>query len=115
MGSVSQSQSLARTGCGTPWLGQDGVLPWPGQDGVALWPGHNGVSPRTGWLIPLPPARSRWGPPGQNSTAALAMRRAVCLLSSRRRTVLLLHIAQDALEAGECPTSLKLILGTYLD
>ena len=58
---------LASTGWGTPWPGQYWVPSQfqPGQDGVSPSPGDRTVEP------------------------VLATRRAVCLLRSRRRTVLL--------------------------
>ena len=105
---------LARTGWGIPWPGLDGTH-WPGLDGVSLGPdwmvptGQDWMGyplARTGWYSL---ARTGWvsPQPGQDGVPHLprdrtvdrirAMRRAVCLLRSRRRTVLfcVVSVIQD--------------------
>ena len=80
-----------------PWWG----IPIPGQKGMGCsQPGQDGVPPSQDWGNPLPqpgqdgvPPGQDWGtplPPPLNRTAerVLATRRAVCLLRSRRRTLL---------------------------
>ena len=64
----------ARTGMVYPWPGQDGVPPHHVRMGYPPWPDQDGVPPP---------------PQDRAAERALATRRAVCLLRSRRRTFLL--------------------------
>ena len=95
---------LASTGWDTPWQGQDGVPSQPGQDEVP--PGQD----RLRYPPPSPPIRTGWGtlliPPGQDrleypspppppprprdrtAQRVFSARWPICLLRSRRRTIL---------------------------
>ena len=79
---VRMGGTLARSGWGVPQPGQDRGVPRPGMDCPLS---RDGVHPCPGMGYPPPP------PPTRDRTAdgVLDTRRAVCLLRSRRRTLLL--------------------------
>ena len=86
-------------GWGTPHLDLEGI-PQPGPDGghwgtppPPIWtpPTRDGVPPIWTWMegTPLPEMGYPPPPPVRTTEGVLTMRRAVCLLRSRRRTFLL--------------------------